>query len=246
MIDQKQHWANNAKLGPLASVIDPRDTLGWKNSYIAAIRDEAILNILSKDKSLKILDFGCGSGNLSKAIASTSFRIIGIDISFDLLKLATQQNNLQESSFLQYDGTTIPLKNQMIDYATTYVVLNHIIDDQRLSGALKEIHRVLGPHGKLICIEQTRKVGQLTDNGLKNQRSVEQFRSVFNLAGFRIEKIEFIRRARFPLIYAIRYGLISRNFFKSVAKLDKLYSSIFNKPRWSYVDTLFILSKERP
>jgi ubiquinone/menaquinone biosynthesis C-methylase UbiE len=243
MIDQKQYWTEIAKYGPMASVIDPNDTVGHKNKYIVSIRDQAILNILPTDKKISLLDFGCGSGNLSKSLSGRCRKLVGMDISFELLKFAVQQNDPSMASFLQYDGKTIPLQNNLFDYAVTYVVLNHIIDDNHLTSALKEIHRVLSPQGKMICIEQTRKAGQLTDDDLKNQRSVEQFTKIFNLSGFHLEKVEFIRWARFPLVYAIRYGLIAAKHFETVAKLDKWYSSIFNKPRYSYVDTLFILRK---
>lgn len=244
MLDQKKYWEDSAKFGPVASVIDPRDTLGFKNKYIIFVRDQAILSVLPKDKRLSILDFGCGSGNLTKALASDVRRVVGVDISFDLLRLAKEQNDPQVSSFLQFDGHSVPLKDQRFDLALTYVVLNHIVNDDHLIKVLKEIHRVLAPQGKLVCIEQTRKTGALTDNELKNQRSLDQFEKAFNQAGFRVEKREFIRRARFPFIFPIRWGWIDPKHFGLIAKWDKVYASIFNKPRCSYVDTFFVLSKD--
>jgi len=243
MHDQKEHWAKAAQLGALASVIDPQDTKGFKNRYIAGLRDRAIMELLP-DKKIKLMDFGAGSGNLSKSLASEKCQISGIDISSDLLKLAATQNDPEFSAFYEYDGKSIPFKDQSFDYATTYVVLNHITDDQVLTNVLEEIHRVLKSGGILISIEQTRRISRMTDRNIKYQRTQKHFIEQFTKVGFFLKKVKFLRTSRFPLIYPIRYGLIPEKYFKKISHWDAKWSSIFSKPLFNYVDTMFILEKE--
>ena len=67
--DIRQYWDSEAKLGPDRSVIDQNDKKGNKIKYITWLRDRAVLNELSDiAASSKILDLGCGSGNLSKTL----------------------------------------------------------------------------------------------------------------------------------------------------------------------------------
>ncbi len=243
MKDQKEHWAQTAKLGALQSVIDPNDTRGLKNFYIAQLRDGVLLGALP-DGDVSLLDFGCGSGNLSRSLATIDRRITGIDISPELLEIAVEQNDPTVCKFVLYDGGDIPLDDQSFDYVATYVVLNHIVDDEQLITTLQGVRKTLKNDGKALFIEQTRRTTTLTYGGIKNQRSVDSFVSIFERAGFAVEKIEHVRRARFLPVYLIRYGLVPRLMFPFIARLDKFFATLFSAPRFSYVDTLFVLKKK--
>lgn len=242
MKDQREHWAETAKLGALASVIDPNDTRGLKNLYIAQLRDEALNRVLPVN-GFSLLDFGCGSGNLSNALASESRKITGLDISPDLLEIAVRQNDPSFCKFVLYDGGDIPLDDRSFDFAATYVVLNHIVDDEQLTTTLGNIRETLTDDGHAYFIEQTRKNTTLVYNGIKKQRSVADFSAIFENAGFSVAKVEHLRKARFLPIYLIRYGLIPRSLFSSISRIDKFLATVFSAPRFSYVDTLFVLKK---
>ena len=242
MEDQKEHWAQTAKFGALASVIDPNDTKGLKNLYIAQLRDHVFVRNLPT-REIELLDFGCGSGNLSKSLASESRRITGIDISAELLNLAIQQNDSSFCKFVLYDGAEIPFESQSFDYVATYVVLNHIVDDGQLTETLRNVSRVLKDDGRALFIEQTRRKEKTTADGIKKQRSVADFTNIFDHAGFTVERIEHLRKARFLPIYLIRYGLIPKGFFPFIARLDRCFTRLFSSPITSYVDTLFVLKK---
>ena len=79
--------------------------------------------------------------------------------------------------------------------------------------------------------------------GIKKQRSVADFESIFRSAGFSVQKVDHVRKARFLPIYLIRYGFIPRSLFPILARLDRLLANLFSAPRFSYVDTLFVLKK---
>ena len=242
MKDQREHWAQAASQGALASVIDPADTRGSKNLYIAQLRDRVFERELSAS-DCSVLDFGCGSGNLSKSLASKSRRFTGVDISPELLELAVEQNDPSVAQFVLYNGNDIPFDNHAFDFVVSYVVLNHIVDDRQLVNTLANVRKTLKKHGKALFVEQTRKVTTLTYGGIKNQRSVTDFKNVFELSGFSVQRIEHVRKARYLPIYLIRYGLIPEVLFPLLACLDNALAKVFGSPRYSYVDTLFVLSK---
>lgn len=242
MKDQREHWAKTAKFGALASVIDPNDTRGLKNLYIAQLRDSVLLRVLQTN-DFSLLDFGCGSGNLSKSLASENRKITGIDISPELLELAIEQNDPAICKFVLYDGGDIPLDDQSFDYAVTYVVLNHIVVDHQLVKTLCNIRETLRDDGEALFIEQTRKKTTLTYGGIKKQRSVADFVDIFERAGFAARRIEHVRKARFLPVYLIRYGFVPKALFPFFARLDRFFASLFSAPRFSYVDTLFVLKK---
>ena len=70
----REYWNDIADAGANASVIDPKDSKGFKNQYIASIRDQSIVNALDKDASL-VLDFGCGTGGLVSALCLSLIHI---------------------------------------------------------------------------------------------------------------------------------------------------------------------------
>src|SRR5262249_43029721 len=75
-----EYWNAAARFGPDAAVIDRADTRGYKNRYIAQLRDRAIAGALaSLPPGARLLDFGCGSGSVSRLLADREFVPIGID-----------------------------------------------------------------------------------------------------------------------------------------------------------------------
>jgi 2-polyprenyl-3-methyl-5-hydroxy-6-metoxy-1,4-benzoquinol methylase len=66
------------------------------------------------DKSLKILDVGCGTGRHSIELSKRGYSVTGIDLSESLLEKAREkakQNNLK-INFLRHDARNLPFKNQ--------------------------------------------------------------------------------------------------------------------------------------
>jgi len=240
-MNEQKHWDEMAKHGPF-NVIDSGDKKGIKNKYIRYIKDQAVKNILP-DREISILDFGCGSGNLSKTFASHKYKILGIDISLQQLMLAVEDNIADHSLFIQYNGNHIPLKDDIMEFVTAMGVFNFILDDPSLLLSLQQINRILSDKGRLICTIHTKKYKKYYDSEKKVIRTEEDFLHIFLEAGFDVEKKEYIRKSHHPLIYLIRYGLIPVKIFNHLAQLDKYLASIFNKPLLGYVDTLLILKK---
>lgn len=232
-----------ARYGPTASVIDPADTSGRKNAYITQLRDRALSEALQGvPAGAKVLDFGCGSGNLSKTLDALGFCVTGVDIARALLRYAHPAAFRQPSLFVQYDGHRLPFAAGVFQAITTYGVLNYLHEDTHLHSMLAEFLRVLAPGGVVAAIEQTRKHVRLQSISHAKQRPVSDFRHFFEMAGFQAQAIHSLRHGHFPLLYAVRYGLIPRGCFAALARFERRVVRRFEWPG-DYRDTLFLFQK---
>ena len=231
-----------SRFGAQASVIDPQDTRGRKNKYIQMHRDAQIASAFEPLASgSRVLDLGCGTGNITRYLNDLGLNAVGIDIAFKLMSLCQGT-----ASLINYDGRRIPFRDNCFDAAVNYVVLNHILDDAQLAAVMLEVKRVLKPGAIHVCIEQTRSKTRVTDGGQKKQRRIEDFEALFVATGLSVESVRVVRAGHFPLIYLIRYGLIPVKLFPLMISMDKGYSAVLSKLPVDYFDTFFVLRKPLP
>ncbi|ELA41203.1 uncharacterized protein VICG_01802 [Vittaforma corneae ATCC 50505] len=93
-----------------------------KNSRIIKVQSEmaerAIDLLEIDDKSPLILDIGCGSGLSGKVLAERNCEWIGVDISPEMLKIAS--SNTSSSGLICFDiGNGFPFKEESFDYAVS-------------------------------------------------------------------------------------------------------------------------------
>lgn len=81
----KKYFRENA----LSWVKDGYGNDGW-NYPIGYHRRRIILKILSQDRQLKIVDFGCGGGNLAIELAKKGHIVTGVDESPEMVKIAEE------------------------------------------------------------------------------------------------------------------------------------------------------------
>ncbi|AOU98655.1 hypothetical protein BI364_12415 [Acidihalobacter yilgarnensis] len=101
---------------------------------------------------LKILDFGCGTGELTVMMNHLGFDATGIDLHTEHLGLArilANENGLPESIFVQSHGPKLPFDDNSFDVVTMFVVLEHL-NDEVLDVILTELRRVC--HGVLYVL----------------------------------------------------------------------------------------------
>jgi len=126
-----------------------------------------ILDLKDDDKYLEI---GFGSGFFIKKYASHLSRIAGIDCSEDMVKLASSINEgLVESGkaeFVQGDVSALPWKDSEFSVVVGIETFYFWPEPEQ---ALKEIHRVLIPSGRLVI-----EMGYNKDDGKDHARDVEK------------------------------------------------------------------------
>ena len=240
----RNYWDELSKLDPDTSIIDPNDRLGFKNRYLAMIRDTSILNGLSGINTNSLaLDYGCGTGSASRTLLNSGINVVGLDISHPLLIQASHRCGIDQILFAQTDGVSIPLKNDSIDAIITYGVLIYVTNDNAIDNLLSELYRVMRPGGKLVLIEQARRRTGLADGGIKKFRTIQEWVSLISKSGFLCVQPTIIRQGRFPLTPLIRAGLINERFWRFCAKLETKLGSTFGIMPWDYADVSFTATK---
>lgn len=96
-----------------------------------------------------VVDIGCGLGRLSRALAARAGRVIGLDVSAEMVARARELNaGVANVEFAQGDGTTLrPLGDASVDGCFSHVVFQHIPDPAVTLGYVREMGRVLRPGG---------------------------------------------------------------------------------------------------
>ncbi len=95
-----------------------------------------------------LLDVGCGSGAFTYHLRDQGLATVGIDLSFNLVRLATTE--ISRGPFLVGDAEILPFRENELDIVTFSGVLHHLPD---LAPALREARRVLRPGGRMFAYD---------------------------------------------------------------------------------------------
>jgi ubiquinone/menaquinone biosynthesis C-methylase UbiE len=110
--------------------------------------NEVLCQIGGIPAGAKVIDLGCGTGILVPELVAKHYQVIGLDLSFDMLKVSGQ--NSDELSRVCGDGCALPFTSSSIDAIFCRGSIHHFSD---LQLAFQEIIRVLKPGGYLIFSE---------------------------------------------------------------------------------------------
>ena len=110
--------------------------------YIQGLKLRYLLEDL-KDKKGKILDVGCGGGNIAKAVKKyrPDLEVYGVDVSKNAIQTASK--NPQGVQFKLGSSDKLPYKNNSFDIVCMFDVLEHV--DENI--ALGEVKRILKKDG---------------------------------------------------------------------------------------------------
>ncbi|NIP58587.1 MAG: methyltransferase domain-containing protein [Gemmatimonadetes bacterium] len=92
----------------------------------------------------RILDFGCGTGELAVLMNRLGHPTIGLDVHGEHLRLArilARENGLPPSIFLESAGGALPFADGAFDVVDLHVVIEHL-EDPVLDRALPELRRI--------------------------------------------------------------------------------------------------------
>lgn len=103
------------------------------------------------DPDSTVGDLGCGTGQVSAAIAPFVGKVIGVDSSAAMLQAARKRLQGQRNIDLRRgELEALPIDDQWLDIATVTLVLHHIPEPGR---ALADVARVLKPGGRLVLVD---------------------------------------------------------------------------------------------
>lgn len=101
------------------------------------------------------LDFGCGVGRLTQAMASRFARCVGVDISMEMIRTAERLNQHTHCSYQHVTENVLPFEDETFSFIYSNIVLQHVPRQYAVS-YLREFERVLKPGGILVFGVQDR------------------------------------------------------------------------------------------
>jgi 2-polyprenyl-3-methyl-5-hydroxy-6-metoxy-1,4-benzoquinol methylase len=130
----------------------------------AAERRARSLVEASPSPSLRVLDVGCGEGQLTASIADAGYQVLGVDVAEEPLRRARSRRADLELRRVESAGEW-PLADASFDVVWSGETIEHVADTARW---LSELRRVLRSGGSLIL--STPAHGPLTRLGLALSR----------------------------------------------------------------------------
>ena len=155
---QEQDWNELAELDPYwAILIEPGKRFGhWNREEFFATgppEADALLNRAAQlehpQARLRALDFGCGLGRMTRALADHFEECVGVDISENMVRGARELNgDLAGVSFVvNRAGDLSIFDDGSFDFIYSTIVLQHVPDRHAIKAYVAEFCRVLRPGG---------------------------------------------------------------------------------------------------
>lgn len=230
-------WGERAKKGFLRSGIDPADRKGFKNDYIDLLQKIALEEVLELMGDEVALDFGCGSGRLSYWIAPKVKKLVGLEITPEMIELAETHRAGQNVEFKDYDGVHFPAFPYPFDLILSVGVLQ-TLRGKLLKSTLSSLTQYLRKGGRIYLIEQ------VSDNPRLERPKAEEYLQAFEASKLECLQHYPIRKGRWWLLYLIRYGIVPRRFFPMIAKQEMSKCRRRKKLISYYEDHLFVVGKK--
>lgn len=157
--DVQETWERLAQIDPLWAVLSEPEKLGGKWSADEFLRtgEAEITALVSElqghgfDTLGSALDFGCGAGRLSIALASRFERVVSVDIAPTMIEtargLARERDNIQFIVNDRDDLSVIP--SASVDLVYSNIVLQHMPPETAAS-YIREFYRVARPGGFVV------------------------------------------------------------------------------------------------
>jgi ubiquinone/menaquinone biosynthesis methyltransferase len=101
----------------------------------------------------RALDLACGTGDLAFAVASHGASVVGLDVTYRMVQLASLKPAARDVRFVVGDMGQLPFATGRFDLATTGYGLRNVPE---IETAIREIHRVLRPGGVLVSLDFNR------------------------------------------------------------------------------------------
>src|SRR5581483_8936786 len=167
----------------------------YAHNLLMELEQRALLNLLPDVRNQRVLDLACGSGRYAQILRERGAWVAGLDFSFEMLTRA-------EENFYRVQGDLnwLPFADTCADCIVCGLAVGHVA---ALSDALREMARVLTPHGILLYSDfnatGVAREWKRTFRALKQTyavqhipRTVNEHRSAIQLADLILETIEAV------------------------------------------------------
>ena len=164
-------------------------------AYLNSFEKNIVLEFMGNLTGKKALDLGCGTGRLVKDLINSGAKVVGIDISDEMIKI--MKNKFPKVESLLADSENLPFEDNSFDFVIASFFIVHL---KNLTKTFDEIYRVLKDGGKFVLTNiNQRKAPKLDiDSGKKiviqsyYHRPEDVIKALEN-SFFKIEKEEFVK-----------------------------------------------------
>jgi SAM-dependent methyltransferase len=155
----KNDWENLAEHDALWAILTDKTKTGrrWKIDEFMATGDAEIATVMDHltgigcipDLTGAALDFGCGVGRVTQALARRFASCVGVDISQQMIHQAQSLNRFPACRYVVSSDARPPFADEGFSFIYSNIVLQHV-PQPASEQYLREFIRVLAPDGVLV------------------------------------------------------------------------------------------------
>lgn len=155
----KDDWESLAKADALGAILTDQAKAGrgWQLDEFLATGEAEIVTVMEHLSRLgqapefggSALDFGCGVGRLTQALARRFALSVGVDISREMVQQAERLNQYQNCQYLVNTEAHLPFHGGQFAFIYCNIVLQHV-PPRFAEQYLREFIRILKPAGVLV------------------------------------------------------------------------------------------------
>ncbi|MDP9169405.1 MAG: class I SAM-dependent methyltransferase [Acidobacteriota bacterium] len=122
---------------------------GRKNVYHEILTDMGNVCQGKDPKQMTVLEIGCGSGRITRALADAFGEVYAVDISGEMIRQAREAlKDRPNAHVFQNSGADLKVLGDIqVDFAFSYIVFQHIPSREVIYNYMREVHRLLRPGG---------------------------------------------------------------------------------------------------
>jgi len=166
--DLSKRWDEAGRTDPFWAVLSRPDKSGnrWATNEFFETGDQEIAEVMAHAARLggsgngRALDFGCGPGRLTQALADYFERVDGVDISPSMIELAGKLNEFPERCLYHLNTTSdlASFHDSAFDFVYSNITLQHV-GPVFARNYIREFVRVVRPGGLMIFQLPGRRTG---------------------------------------------------------------------------------------